>query len=495
MPIAGERPLTRRGRSKAGVAGVAGTLSASRLPLRSRGARDILPILGAGVIGYAVILLVCATSARVASAQSGQATASSEIGPGYGAMAVADSIAHENGNYWHPIKGQDDGAWWQLDLRQVIALEGVEVVWARYEDKYHCPPARLVIQASLTGEPGSWKDVRSVARDEIPRDGDPYDVQRQWQYKLAKVTATRYVRLFFPDGDQTGARHDGYIAVGEVEMLGSRSDAPVIIEGRFGRAELNTTAPALESLFLRGPNGELDRQSMLSRQPVTAYGYGRGTANRPWATNSYTYVVGEDGSRYESRITSAGEVEVTTEGGRQTVRIAGVKLSAGTGEGVVAMEDWTLSAPGDGSQLVWQIVRRWKKDFVCVMSGSPGLFLGFDPRHTENSVTSTLWYDPFRIAARWSDIYAINMHAPQSVSPNLVQTIRDPDTWAIYKLWTNYHARADPRLEVQVMRRAVDRLERTAKAAGDTDHVAQAGAGARHRVDSRWLGEHRYGQQ
>jgi len=83
------------------------------------------------------------------------------------------------------------------------------------------------------------------------------------------------------------------------------------------------------------------------------------------------------------------------------------------------------------------------------MSGSPALFFGFDPRRSGNSATSTIWYDPFRIAARWSDLYAINVRAPGRVSQNRAQTVRDRDTWAIYKLWTNWHAPADLRLEVE----------------------------------------------
>ena len=38
---------------------------------------------------------------------------------------------------------------------------------------------------------------------------------------------------------------------------------------------------------------------------------------------------------------------------------------------------------------------------------------------------------------------------PAMISENHLQTIKDRDTWAIYKLWTNWHAPADLRLEVQ----------------------------------------------
>ena len=37
------------------------------------------------------------------------------------------------------------------------------------------------------------------------------------------------------------------------------------------------------------------------------------------------------------------------------MQITGVLLSDGKPDGAVAIEDWTLSAPGDGSQLAWKI--------------------------------------------------------------------------------------------------------------------------------------------
>ncbi len=130
------------------------------------------------------------------------------------------------------------------------------------------------------------------------------------------------------------------------------------------------------------------------------------------------------------------------------LHLTGVKLASGADEPPVATEDWTLSAPGDGSQLVWKITRRWQRDFTAVCSGSPGLFFSFDARHRKNSTTSTLWYDPLRIAASESKLYAL-VTMPGRISENHLQTIRDRDTWAIYKLWTNWNAPADLRLEVQ----------------------------------------------
>ena len=386
----------------------------------------------AGTIG----IWLLAAGTHPACAQPGRATASSQWGPNYGAAAAADAIVHENSNYWQTVEGEDKGAWWQVDLGQTFAVKGVKVAWARFEDKYHCPPASAVVQTSLTGKDGSFKDIRAIGSGELPRDEQPYEQERDWCYPFPQPTEARFVRLFFPDGDQQGAKYDGYLCLGEVEVQAPGLTPQVVsIEGPFGKAEVNVTFPALARLYLRGPDG-LSRQSLLAT-----------VGRRPWAKGGCTYVVAEDKKRYESRLAKPEHVELGKQQGRTMLQINGVKLSPGGDEPAVATEDWTLSAPGDGSQLVWKIVRRWQKDFVSVMSGTPALFFSFDARHRENSVTSTIWYDPFRMAARPSDIYALVKH-PRRISQNHVQTIRDRDTWAIYKLWTNWHARGDLRLEV-----------------------------------------------
>jgi len=192
----------------------------------------------------ALVLVLVGTGVHVAQAQPAYPTSSSEWGPGYGAAAAADAIADEDSNYWQTIEGEDKGAWWQLDLGQVFSVKGVKIAWARCEDKYHCPPASATVQVSLTGKEGSWKDVRKIADNEIPRDEQPYELERERSYPLPEAAPARYVRLLFPDGDQ-----------------------PVL-------------------------------------------------------------------------------------------RITGIRLSPGGDEPPVATEDWTLSAPGDGSQLIWKIVRR-----------------------------------------------------------------------------------------------------------------------------------------
>lgn len=365
------------------------------------------------------------------------AAASSEWGAGYGAEAAADGIVNENGNYWQTVAKLDRGAWWQADLGQIVPVRGIQVAWARYEDKYHAPPATAIVQISDTGGDGPWKDVLTIGADKIPADEAPFESERSWGYPLPEVAPGRFVRLFFPDGDQPKAKYDGYICLGEVQI-----DAPglapqlVSIEGAFGKVEVNVSRPSWTRLYLRGPD-ELGRESLLATN-----------GRRPWARGAYTYVVAEDGKRYESRLAKPEKTEAVPKDDRNVLHLTGVKLVSGADEPPVATEDWTLSAPGDGSQLVWQITRHWQRDLTSVCSGSPGLFLSFDARHRKNSTTSTLWYDPLRISAGESKLYDL-VPMPGRISENHVQTIRDRDTWAIHKLWTNWNSPADLRLDVE----------------------------------------------
>ncbi len=395
-----------------------------------------------------VVLLAAGAGPRQAEAQ--QATASSEWGPGYGAGAAADDVAGENGNYWQTVQGKDRGAWWQLDLGREATVQAVKVAWARYEDKVHCPPASLVIQVSSTGAAGSWKDVLKLGPKDLPRDGQPYEPDRQWHYSLPQPTPARYVRLSFPEGSQPGAKYPGYLCLGEVEVPVPEIQArTVAIEGKFGKAEINVDAPAMVSLTLRGPDG-LSSHSVLAHRPVAPYpGYSRGRGRLPWARQACTYVVTQDGTRYESRGQKPTSVEASGSGGNAVLRISGIQLVSDKGPEAVAVEDWTFSTPGDGSQLAWNIVRRWNKDATLTMSGSPGLFFGFDARRVSNSVTSTIWYDPDRLAARSSELYNVAVSLPKRIAENHIQTVLDRDAWAIYKLWTNWHAPADLRLEVR----------------------------------------------
>jgi hypothetical protein len=218
------------------------------------------------------------------------------------------------------------------------------------------------------------------------------------------------------------------------------------IEGPFGKTEIDLVAPSMTRLYLRDSSGNLTAQSILSTEP--------GQCNSlllPWTRFGYTYVIGADGRRYESKLATPDAVDVSGENAQKVIKITGIKLIAAAGEAPVATEDWTLSAPGDGKHLVWKITRHWQKDFSTVLSASPSLFLTFGRTPaTKNSATTTMWYDPLRLAA---DPGPDSVHYAEgrdrNLSDNHLVTIRDRDSWTIYKLWTNWHAPVDLRLEVR----------------------------------------------
>lgn len=364
------------------------------------------------------------------------ATASSEWSADYGAAVAADGVAGENGNYWQTVHGQDKGAWWQVDLGEVVPVQGLRIAWARYEDKYHSPPAGVIVQVSTTGAEGSWKEVLTIGADTIPRDEAPYETGKAWDYPLPETPA-RFVRLSFPDGEQPGGKYEGYVCLGEIEVKAPGVSAQIqSVEGAFGKVEVNVTRPSLAALYLRGPDG-LSPQSLLAKR-----------GRLPWARGGYTYVVAEDGRRYVSGLARPENVELVQVDGHNVLRVMGVKLACSADVPPVATEDWTFCAPGDGSRLVWKIARRWLRDVTSICAGSPGLFFSFDAKKQTNSTTSTLWYDPLYMASASSDLYA-SPRAPGHISDNHLQLLRVRDTWAIYKLWTNWPAPADLRLETK----------------------------------------------
>ena len=394
--------------------------------------------IGKALVSVAMLVGSLATAAIAADpvpiAPVPIATASSEHGAGYAPAMAADRIAGANNNYWQTVKDTDKGAWWQIDLGTTATVTGVAISWATYEDAIHCPPARALVQLSDQGTNGPWIDARAIAPAEVPRGGAPYP-QADSRYMLDKPLRARYVRLLFPDGSQPGAKYPGYLCLGEVEVLTPES-APnlliarkiVSIEGPFGKAEIDVSRPRMTRLYLRGPSG-LSEQSLLAE------------CGERTLQGAYTYVVGA-GGRYESRfLTHSGKVDVQSQDGRTVLLLQGISLCA-PGGAVAAMEDWTLSAPGDGSQLVWQIERRWLRDFNGVSrAGTPGLFFAFS-RQYSNSVTGTLWYDPAGL-----DPKPVLVSGSGCTTGENEVTTRDHDPWAIYKLWTTWHAPCDLRLE------------------------------------------------
>ncbi len=212
----------------------------------------------------------------------------------------------------------------------------------------------------------------------------------------------------------------------------------LVLDGGFGRATVETQAPALSALTLRRPDGQIEPQSILTNFP----------RHGEWARGGYTYVVTADGVRHESRFQAPEKVETERQGDKITaIRLLGVKLASSATAEPVALEDWTLTAEGDA--LVWNVVRRWQRDLTYGLSGTPCLFSTFHSRSQPNAVTSTIWYDPLYLDGRMESSYRQGIIPGFQTSANPVVDITTPDTWAIYKLWTNWNAQSDLRLDVK----------------------------------------------
>jgi hypothetical protein len=231
------------------------------------------------------------------------------------------------------------------------------------------------------------------------------------------------------------------VLVALTALGGSAWAMPHVIEGPFGRAEVDTDKPCLTSLTLRCADGSLEPRSLLS--PMGAP-WQRGMPD--WGTGALTFAVDEAGRRYESRSRAPEAVKALPDG----LRLQGVVLSDGAGE-PVAREDWTLR--GVGEELVWTVDRTWLRAFTATSTGTPALFFSNRPISggpstiLPNSVATTFWiapeklrgwHNPYYRPASWSLGYKLAM------ANNVVVT--EPGGWAALKLFTAWQHQRDLRL-------------------------------------------------
>ncbi len=216
-----------------------------------------------------------------------------------------------------------------------------------------------------------------------------------------------------------------------------------VIEGRFGRVEVDTDRPSLATLTLRRADGSLEPQSLLSPKGMP---WQRGMPD--WGTQALTFAVDTAGRRFESRQRAPESVLQTAAG----LVVRGVVLADGAGE-PVAREDWTLESQGD--ELVWTVTRTWLRELTVSSTGTPALFFSNRPLGTApstvlpNAVATTLWiapeklrgwHNPFYRPAEWSAGYKL------SRENNVVVT--EPGGWAVLKLFAAWQHESEPRLAV-----------------------------------------------
>lgn len=232
--------------------------------------------------------------------------------------------------------------------------------------------------------------------------------------------------------------------------------ALVVLDGHFGKVEVDTNAPALRRLFLRQPDESLSVKNLLSLHPPM----------HEWAVGAYSYVTDASGNRYESRRSTGHLVE--QQDGKLILK--GVKLMDSENRAAPLLEDWEIAINDDG-KLSWKITREWNAKFSGHFSGAPALFFSTRPnehavRRTTpqpvnpagNGVVNSLWIESDSLSGFWSAAY----YSPISRTPwpigdepeylpqfakNLCITAQDADAWAVAKLYTSFPLDSDLRLE------------------------------------------------
>jgi hypothetical protein len=163
------------------------------------------------------------------------------------------------------------------------------------------------------------------------------------------------------------------VAAGETDLFAGETSPPakaskkVALEGAFGKAEVDTGAPALVTLFLRQPDGTLSAKSLLSEHA---------SEFPAWAVGGVTHVRGTDDTPYTSRHSSGHAVP----GGSSSTHLvlAGIRLRSVEGRELPALEDWEFRVEADGN-LNWTVRRRWESDFQAKFVGEPALFFNTRP--------------------------------------------------------------------------------------------------------------------
>ena len=231
-------------------------------------------------------------------------------------------------------------------------------------------------------------------------------------------------------------------------LFAETDPAPIRLEGRFGRVEINSARPELESLVLRRADGTLEPHSLLSPKGVP---WKRSAP--AWVTQALTFAVDEKGRRFESRNRPPEAVEKSA----RSITLRGIVLSDGEGE-PVAREDWTLKTEGD--DLVWTVERTWLRELATTTTGTPALFFSNRPINGNpstvlpNSVATTFWIAPDKLSGWFNPFYRPGydsndfgkgwpMAAKHALENNVVVT--EPGGWANLKLFTAWQNETEPR--------------------------------------------------
>lgn len=388
------------------------------------------------------------------------ASSSAEI-----AQLLVDGQEQPNASWhtsWSPAQIPSRPSWVMLDLGQTQSIQRLAIVFsvAAYEGIYDvwAPPDSIVIE--MGDSPDKMEPIEVISSKQIPDNGACAD-KRRLDVFFKKNHQARYVKLMFPTGGKLLAMPD-VVGLGEVAVYGPEPLQPVhkkvTMEGAFGRIVVDVDAPSLVDFFPREPDGRLAKHSILSGAPRALTRIEAQNGKILHRQGAYTYVSDNAAHRFESRYSREHKVDVQTDPRHQVKKIiiAGIKLHTESGLPGPVEEDWILEKNAEGA-LSWKITQRWLEAFNVNISGTPALHLArfggwaanrdrrvdtLDPQ-----ITSTIWYDPMHLKSGTHPDY--ETYSTPMATEYRTHTVDVPNTWAIYKLFTNFHLKSDLRLKVE----------------------------------------------
>ena len=243
-----------------------------------------------------------------------------------------------------------------------------------------------------------------------------------------------------------------------------------ILEGQFGKVEFDCSRPSIGQLWLRQQDGSLSDHNLLSLH--SPYG-------KPWAIGGYSYVITQEGTRYESRNSVGHSVVENAQG----LRLDGIRLTSSDGMVMPTIESWDISiVAGD---LHWRVERNWTGVASYRIGGSPALFFNGRPNNqgfldlppgklpelstawrenrikraayinpTGNGVATAIWFAEKGLKGSFDPLYFTgfgnqNDQPSPMFSRNPCISVLDRDAWAVIKCFTNFPIDSDLRLAVQ----------------------------------------------
>lgn len=382
------------------------------------------------------------------------------------AAILVDGQALPNASWhtsWDPPQDPARPSWIMIDLGEIHSIKRFNIIFpiAAYDGIYDiwAPPHSIVIE--MGDSPDQTKPVHWVSTQNIPDQGACTNQQRL-SVELNGKHKARFVKLSFPKGGKLPLMPD-VVGLAGVEIYGPTQEKPKIdktiqLVGDFGAATINMDSPQLTELFLREPDGSLSKQSLLAEKTrglTLLESKNQKIFNRQGA---YSYITDKKGQRFESRFSRNHKIstEKDDQGSLSKISFTEIRLTTQNGiEGPVE-EDWVLEKTKEG-ELSWTITQRWLDNVKVDISGTPALYLArfggqgaYRDRRVspvDPQITSTLWYHPKFLTSGTHPDY--ETYATDLATEYRTHTVNVKNSWAIYKLFTNFHLNSDPKLSVK----------------------------------------------